>query len=126
MSETVVVVGAPGGVVEIQGAASAVTVIESPAAAVNEFTLATPGPQGPKGDQGPQGIPGATGPAMGYTHIQSDPVSTWIIDHPLGKYPAVTVVDSAGDECEGDVTYPLLGRVVIEFMAPFGGKAFLN
>lgn len=80
------------------------------------------GPQGPKGDPGPMGPPGDTH----YMHIQSVASDTWVIDHNLGKYPSVSVVDSANDEVEGSVNHVDPMRVILVFSAPFSGKAFLN
>lgn len=91
------------------------------------------GPQGAKGDQGEQGpqgeqgIPGEAGTDDAfYLHDQMIAASTWNITHNLDKYPSVTVVTSAGDEVEGDVTYPSINTVQINFSAAFGGKAYLN
>jgi hypothetical protein len=80
------------------------------------------GPQGPKGDPGPMGPPGDTH----YTHTQAVASDTWVIDHNLGKYPSVSVVDSANDEVEGSVNHVDPMRVILVFSAPFSGKAFLN
>lgn len=95
------------------------------------------GPMGPQGPQGPQGDPGPMGPQgpvgpMGppgdthYTHVQAVASDTWVIDHNLGKYPSVSVVDSANDEVEGSVNHVNPMRVILVFSAPFSGKAFLN
>ncbi len=50
----------------------------------------------------------------------------WEIDHNLGKYPAVTVVDSGGNEVVGDVQYQSKNKLTISFTAPFSGTAYLN
>lgn len=60
------------------------------------------------------------------TFTQSVPSSTWVINHSLNKYPSVTIIDSAGSEVEGGVTYVSLSQVVVTFSAGFSGKAFLN
>lgn len=78
------------------------------------------GLQGPPGDAGPGGAD------VAYVHEQSSASDTWVITHNLGKYPSVTVVDSAGDECEGSVNYVGPNSVVITFSAAFSGRAFLN
>jgi hypothetical protein len=51
--------------------------------------------------------------------------ATWTITHPLGKYPAVTIVDSSGRQVEGDLQWPDQQTVIATFSAPFGGRAFL-
>lgn len=61
-----------------------------------------------------------------YIHTQNVPASTWIVAHALGKRPTITVVDSAGDECDGDVHHDSTMQATIEFSAPFSGVAVCN
>lgn len=61
-----------------------------------------------------------------YIHDQSTASDTWTIQHNLGKYPSVTVVDSAGTICEGTVTYMDTNTIVCNFNGAFSGKAYLN
>lgn len=61
-----------------------------------------------------------------YTHTQNEAAATWYVDHQMGKYPSVTVVDSAGTMVFGDVTYNNENQVTITFTAAFSGKAYLN
>lgn len=82
------------------------------------------GPQGPQGDPGPPGQDG-TDDAF-YLHNQMIASATWNITHNLNKYPSVTIVNSAGDEVIGDVSYPSINSVTINFSAANGGKAYLN
>lgn len=88
--------------------------------------------QGPKGEKGDQGDIGPTGPQgpqgedAFYEHDQMIAAATWNITHNLSKYPSVTVVTSAGDEVEGDVSYPSANTVQLNFSASFAGKAYLN
>lgn len=48
------------------------------------------------------------------------------VEHNLGKYPAVTVFDSAGDQCEGAVEYADLNNLTVSFSAPFSGTVTCN
>lgn len=48
------------------------------------------------------------------------------VTHNLNKKPSVTVVDSAGDECEGDVVYIDANSLTVSFSAPFNGTVFCN
>ena len=57
---------------------------------------------------------------------QQRPESVWVIDHPLGGYPSVTVVDTAGTTVFGRVDYVSPSSVRVEFSAPVAGSAFLN
>ena len=61
-----------------------------------------------------------------YNHVQSVAASIWTINHNLGKFPSVTVVDSGGTQIEGDVVYDDPDNVTVSFSSPFGGKAHLN
>ena len=90
-----------------------------------------PGPQGEPGPMGPQGPPGPPGPGSegfipSYVHEQSTPQATWTINHFLDYMPNVTTVDSSGRTVEGDVLYSSPVQVVVEFTAPFSGRAFLS
>ena len=78
--------------------------------------------RGPKGDKGDSG----TNSDKHYNHTQSIPESIWVINHNLGKFPAVSVADSSGSEVEGEVLYTDSNTVVITFAASFSGKAYLN
>jgi hypothetical protein len=74
---------------------------------------------------GPQGPPGTSGGS--FTFTQSSASSVWLITHDLGYYPAgVMVVDSAGTEVEGEISYPAPNQVQITFAVPFSGKAYLS
>lgn len=93
-----------------------------------DFIVITSG--GPKGEQGPKGEPGDPGvvdyTSVTYTHRQEISSAIWDIRHPLQFRPAVTVIDSSGDEVEGDVRYLEPGHIQILFSAPFGGSAELS
>ena len=61
-----------------------------------------------------------------YIHEQKASSSSWNINHNLNKYPAVIVIDSAGTEVRGDISYIDKNNIVIKFSADFTGKAYLN
>lgn len=61
-----------------------------------------------------------------HTHRQDEASDVWTIDHGLGKFPSVTVVDSCGNVVVGDVTYTSLNQLTVTFNAVFSGKAYLN
>ena len=79
--------------------------------------------QGPEGPQGPQGPPGII---ETYIHNQISPASTWSIQHNLGRYPSVSIVDSGGSIVLGAVKYISENEIQISFSAAFAGRAFLN
>lgn len=61
-----------------------------------------------------------------FTYDQMVPSLVWGIDHMLGKYPSVEVVDSAGTVVTGSVQYINTNRIEISFAYAFSGKAYLN
>lgn len=61
-----------------------------------------------------------------YIHTQTTPKSTWEIDHNLGKFPSVTVVDSAGSVVYGNVDYEDKDHIKVTFNGNFSGHAYLN
>ena len=71
------------------------------------------------------GLQGTSGDKH-YQHVQATPSATWSITHNLGKRPAVTVVDSGGNEWITNVEHVSDNALVIRFTAPFSGNAYLN
>jgi hypothetical protein len=61
-----------------------------------------------------------------YTHAQAVPAAVWVVNHGLGKYPSVSVVDSADTVWTPDVHYDSVNQLTITFGAAFAGAAFLN
>ena len=61
-----------------------------------------------------------------FVHNQGGANALWTITHNLGKYPAVSVVDSAGSLVEGDVSYVSINVLTVEFSSAFSGVAYLN
>lgn len=51
---------------------------------------------------------------------------TWIINHNLGKYPSVSLVDSAGTQFDADVEYNDENTCTVRMNGATTGKAFLN
>ncbi len=83
--------------------------------------------QGDAGPQGPQGLPGPSGTGdKNYTHNQSTPATTWNVAHNLGKFPAVTVLDSAGTEFQCEINYIDSNNLQVIVTAAFSGVAYCN
>jgi len=61
-----------------------------------------------------------------YVYTQAIAASTWTINHNLGYYPSVTVVDSAGNVVSGDTNYTSENQVVVTFNGSFSGEAYLS
>ena len=61
-----------------------------------------------------------------YVHDQQQASSTWDITHNMGKFPSVTIVDTAGDEVDAQVNHISNTHLTITFSALVSGKAYLN
>lgn len=74
---------------------------------------------GPEGPQGPAGTD--------LTYLQSfTTTDDVLVAHSLGKLPAVSVIDSAGDEVIGQIEYIDNAQVRVRFAAPFSGQITCN
>jgi|SRR5215831_11679927 len=73
---------------------------------------------------GPTGSPG-TGD-LHFTWTQSTLSAVWNVVHNLGKFPAVSVVDSGGNEVETDVDYIDTNNLKVTFGAATSGKVYCN
>jgi len=62
------------------------------------------------------------------TEIFSQPIpsSTWTINHNMGKFPSVSVVNNNNILMYGDTSYQDKNNLTITFSAGFSGKAYLN
>lgn len=76
--------------------------------AVFDFTI-------PRGDNG-----GA------YTHVQNAVSNTWVVNHNLGYYPQVTVVESGGSLVEGVIAYNSNNQLTITFSVSISGYAYIS
>lgn len=61
---------------------------------------------------------------LDYTHTQMIPSAVWTINHNLGKYASVTVIDSAGSWVQGDVFHNSGNQITITFSSAFAGIAY--
>jgi hypothetical protein len=77
---------------------------------------------GLNGQDGADGAPGGTT----YVHTQFSADTTWNISHNLGRFPSVTIVDNAGRELLGDVSFLDSNLISIGFDLSVAGKAYLN
>jgi hypothetical protein len=84
----------------------------------NIIRLITPGPQGPQGPAGDA--------ASSYTHTQSTPSATWTMPHNLGFRPSVELLNTGGQEFEGDILHLSENVCVATFNQPIAGLARLN
>jgi hypothetical protein len=73
----------------------------------------------------------ALGPAdipqlVSFQHIQSAASDTWEIEHNLGFFPNVTVIDSGGNMVEANVTYTNTATLTITLSSAISGVAYLS
>lgn len=54
------------------------------------------------------------------------PAAVWVVVHNMGKFPSVSIVDTANDQVEGEVRYNSNNQLTITFTAAVAGKAYLN
>lgn len=61
-----------------------------------------------------------------YTHTQSSPATAWLVNHNMGKRPAVVITDLSGVQREGSITYLGDSSLIINFSVPVSGLAICN
>jgi len=66
-----------------------------------------------------------------YQHNQTSPSATWVINHQLGYFPNVRVVDTAGNTVDGQIQDIDNNSLIIRFFLagyPYAmiGKAYLS
>lgn len=59
-------------------------------------------------------------------HVQATPALEWTVAHNLGKFPSVTIVDSAGSEVEAAVRHNDANNLTVTFTAAMSGSLYLN
>lgn len=61
-----------------------------------------------------------------FVFTQGVPATTWNIQHDLGKFPSVSVINNNNVVINGEVIYIDNNNVQLNFSAGFTGKAYLN
>jgi len=61
-----------------------------------------------------------------FTFSQVVSTATWTINHNLGMFPSVSVIDSVGNFVTGNINYIDDRNLEITFKSAFKGKAYLN
>lgn len=98
---------------------------------INVHSVGRRGPQGVAGAAGATGPEGPQGPA-GADGIDANFVENFTnlasvtVTHNLGKWPAVTVVDSTGDEVEGEIEHVSINQLIATFSSSFTGRITCN
>lgn len=68
----------------------------------------------------------AAGGGVSYTHQQTVPAATWVIDHHMGLIPNVVLLDSSGQLMIAEIQYPSDQTILIVHSAPYTGTAYLR
>ena len=63
---------------------------------------------------------------LSFIYEQITPATTWVIEHNLGKFPSISVIDTANTVVTGEYTYNNINKVTLTFSAGFAGTAYLN
>ena len=61
-----------------------------------------------------------------FVFTQGVAATTWNIQHNLGKFPSITVIDTGNTVVTGEYNYTSNTNVILTFSAAFAGKAYLN
>jgi len=61
-----------------------------------------------------------------YIFNQGVAATIWNVNHNLGKFPSVTVIDTANTVVNGEYEYIDSNNITLKFSAAFAGKAYLN
>jgi hypothetical protein len=68
----------------------------------------------------------AAGGGISYTHHQTTPAASWVIDHHMGLVPNVVLVDGSGQQMIAEIQYPSDQTIVVVHSAPYTGTAYLR
>lgn len=82
--------------------------------------------RGPQGEQGIAGPPGPPGSGASFVHDQTAASASWVVDHGLGYYPAITILDDESRMVITDIEHNSVTQVTITFASPFVGKAVFS
>jgi hypothetical protein len=85
---------------------------------------------------GQRGEPGSVAGTLSWDQITDRPALTFVqqfssasvvvVPHGMGRYPGVTVLDSAGGQWETDVEYDSTMQLTIRMSAPFAGRVICH
>jgi hypothetical protein len=64
--------------------------------------------------------------ALRYLHTQTVALDTWTVTHNLGYMPSITIIDSGGNEVEGNIVYTDVNSAVLTFTSEISGQAYLS
>lgn len=68
----------------------------------------------------------AAGGGISYTHRQTVPASTWVIDHHMSLIPNIVILDDSGEQMIAEVRHPSDQTCLVVHSAPYTGTAYLR
>lgn len=71
-------------------------------------------------------VEGPQGPAGGYVYQQLVASETWIINHGLGYFPSVELLDSGSQEIDGHVYHTSVSQTIVNLTPATAGIARLT
>jgi hypothetical protein len=121
MAHTTVTVNEITQTLVIEGATDSLT-SDAPTVVLTDVEA---GPQGPAGPTGATGADGSGSANTTVVHDQASANATWTMTHNLGRYPAIDIIDSAGNHVIGDIKHNSVNQAVATFDNAFAGKAII-
>ena len=121
MAHTTVTVNEITQTLVIEGATDSLT-SDAPTVVLTDVEA---GPQGPAGPTGATGAAGSGSENSTVVHDQASANATWTMTHNLGRYPAIDIIDSAGNHVIGDIKHNSVNQAVATFDNAFAGKAII-
>lgn len=73
-----------------------------------------------------RGEQGVAGVSATYVHTQAVLSTSWIVTHNLGKRPAVTITDIAGNEVDAEIKHVDSNTLTVLFSLNQTGKVYCN
>lgn len=61
-----------------------------------------------------------------YRHVQPVAATSWTINHGLGFRPNVGIFTDGGEEMDGSIQHTTANQVLVRFVRPVAGEAFLS
>tara|TARA_R100000541_G_scaffold47704_1_gene54734 strand:- start:9 stop:482 length:474 start_codon:yes stop_codon:yes gene_type:complete len=68
----------------------------------------------------------SSGGDKNFIHHQSSANATWNVNHNLGKFTSVTVVDSGNTVVQGQIVFVDPNNITLIFSSAFSGRAYFN
>ena len=121
MAHTTVTVNEITQTLVIEGATDSLT-SDAPTVVLTDVEA---GPQGPAGPTGADGAAGSGSENSTVVHDQASANATWTMTHNLGRYPAIDIIDSAGNHVIGDIKHNSVNQAVATFDNAFADKAII-